>query len=125
MVGSWDNLDALRANEELGTIAIELVVICSAIVIVVVLFYLKKKYPTMTKKGFDMMILGFVIFTLHTIADCLDTLAVKKVDGVTTSLYLFLDFMDAVFSFLGLILVGIAFLRIADYGMQLWEEERS
>ena len=124
MVGSWDNLDALRANEELGTIAIELVVICSAIVIVVVLFYLKKKYPTMTKKGFDMMILGFGIFTLHTIADCLDTLAVKKIGEDKTTLYLFLDYMDAILSFVGLILVGIAFLRIADYGMQVWKEER-
>ncbi|MHA1745572.1 MAG: hypothetical protein ACTSWW_06205 [Promethearchaeota archaeon] len=124
MGNSWDNISALIDNEELGTIAIELVVILSAIAIVVVLFYLKRKYPTMTKKGFDMMILGFGIFTLHTIADCLDTLAVKKVDGETTSLYLFLDFLDAIFSFLGLILVGIAFLRIADYGMQVWKEER-
>jgi len=125
MVDSWDNLDALRANGELGTIAIELVVIFSAIAILVVLFYLKRKYPTMTKNGFDMMILGFGIFAGHTLFDFLDTLAVKKIEGETTILYLVMDFLDAVLSFIGLILVGIAFLRIADYGMQVWKEERT
>ena len=124
MVGSWDNFDALRENEELGTIFIELVVILSAIAILVVIFYLKRKYPKMTASGFTSLMFGFGIFAGHTLFDFLDTLAVKKVDGETTALYTFLDFSDAILSFLGLILVGIGFLRIANYGMQVWKEDR-
>ena len=125
MVGSWDDLEALRNNDELTTTYIELVVIFSTLAILVVLFYLKRKYPTMTNKGFDMMILGFIIFSGHTIFDFLDTLAVKKIGDVKTPLYMFLDFSDAILSFVGLILVGIAFLRIANHGMDLWKEDRT
>jgi len=123
MDGSWDSISQMNANNELITAVIEFIGICAVIGIIVVLVYLKKKYPKLTKKGFNLMIFGFIIFLAHYTCDFLDTIAIKEISGQTTRLYYILDSLDAVFSFIGLFIIGFAFLQIAKYGMILWKED--
>ena len=50
-------------------------------------------------------------------------MAKKDVDGNTTPLYTFFDLSDAIFAFIGLFVIGFAFLQIANFGMKLWKED--
>ena len=107
--------------EEMQTFIIEIIISLIAIGTVVGLLYIKKKYPKLTKKGFPTLILGYFIYALHFLFDFMDTLAIKKVDGETTIIYLIFDYLDAIFSFLGLLIMGFGFFSIARYGMEIWE----
>jgi hypothetical protein len=117
----WDSLEVLKANDEFQTAIIEGITIFAALSVVFVLFYLKSKYPKMTKKGFTELIIGFLIFAGHFLFDLLDTLVQKKVNGLTVQAYYTFDILDAVLSFIGLFIIVFAFIRIANYGMELWE----
>jgi hypothetical protein len=87
--------------------------------------YIKRKYSQLTKKGYTELILGFGIFTLHFVFDLLDTLVENKnTDDSATVLYSMFDLLDAIFSFLGLFIIGYAFYRIAKSGMEIWRSEK-
>ncbi|WP_371804388.1 hypothetical protein [Candidatus Lokiarchaeum ossiferum] len=121
MVIQWDTIQQLREASELTTMIIELIIILAAISNVFALVYLRKNYPKFTKKGFIELFVGFTFITLHFFFDLLDTLVTKKSDGETVFIYTLFDMLDAIFSFLGLFIVGFAFYKIAKYGMELWE----
>ena len=117
----WDSVEVLKANDEFQTAIIEAITIFAALSVVLVLIYLKSKYPKMTKKGFTELIVGFFIFAGHFLFDLLDTLVQKKINGVTVQAYYTFDTLDAVLSFIGLFMIAFAFIRIANFGMELWE----
>ena len=117
----WDSIEQLRNNDEFGTIIIEFITIFAALSVIIILIYLKKHYQNLTRKGFNEMIFGFTIFTAHFICDLLDTWVTKKIDGETTLAYIIFDYLDAIFAFIGLFIIGYAFYRIAIYGIKIWE----
>ena len=118
----WDSIDQLRINEELETFTIEFITILAALSVIVILIYLKKHYSKLTRKGFNEMIIGFGVFTTHFIFDLLDTWVTKKINDETTLAYTIFDYLDAIFAFIGLFIIGFAFYRIALYGIKIWEE---
>ena len=118
---AWDSLEMLQAGDELQTAITETITIFAGLSIILVLLYLKREYPKLTKKGFLEFLLGVSLFTSHFLFDLLDTLVTKEVNGQTSIAYELFDILDAVFSFLGLFVIGYAFYRIAQYGMELWE----
>ncbi|MHA1491658.1 MAG: hypothetical protein ACTSRI_18635 [Promethearchaeota archaeon] len=120
----WDTLEELQANNDIEAVPIEVISMIAALSIVIVLFYLKKKYPKLTKKGFNEFIIGVIIFSGHFFFDLLDTLVTKKIAGKTTLAYLLFDTLDAILAFMGLFIIGYAFYRIAQYGMELWGGEK-
>ncbi len=120
----WDTLEELQANNDIEAVPIEVITLIAALSIVIVLFYLKKKYPKLTKKGFNEFIIGVIIFSGHFLFDLLDTLVTKKIAGETTIAYQLFDILDATLAFTGLFIIGYAFYRIAQYGMELWEGEK-
>ena len=105
------------------TVIIELLTIIAAIIIIGIVVYIKIKYSQLTKKGYSELILGFGIFTFHLLFDLLDTLVAKKVNEETTFIYSLFDLLDAIFSFLGLFIIGYAFYKIAKSGMEIWKGE--
>ena len=119
----WDSIDQLKINDELGTITIEFITILAALLVIIIIIYLKLHYSKLTKKGFNEMILGFGVFTAHFIFDLLDTWVTKKINDETTLAYFVFDTLDAIFAFIGLFIIGYAFYRIALYGMKIWEEK--
>ena len=113
----------LIVNNDIETIPTEIATIIASLFVLIVILYLKKKYPKLTRKGFVEFISGATIFTGHFIFDLLDTLVTKKINGQTTLAYLVFDTLDAVLAFVGLFIMGYAFYKIANYGMELWREE--
>ena len=107
----WEVTDA-----EVGTVVIEIIMIIAAITVLLVLLYLKKEYPELTKKGFIEFIIGVAVFTVHFVFDLLDTLALDP--SITYDTF---DILDPIFAFIGLFIIGYAFFRIARYGVQLGE----
>ncbi|MHA1732364.1 MAG: hypothetical protein ACTSU5_10485 [Promethearchaeota archaeon] len=120
---AWDDLGQLEAGGELGTASIELVTTIAGLCVVLVILYLKRKYQKLTRSGFAAFIAGFSLYTLHLLFDLLDTLVTKKVGGVVTAAYTAFDTLDAVFSFVGLFVIGLGFLQSARYGAKVWDEE--
>ncbi len=104
--------------EEVGTIGIEIATIVAAVLILIVVLHLKRKYPKLTKEGFTAFIVGILILIGHFLFDFLDTVAESG-----TILKSTFDILDAVFAFTGLFIIGFAFFKIAQYGMELWEGE--
>lgn len=106
---------------ETETIIIELIMTLIMLLTIVELVIIKRKYKKLTQKGYPLLLAGVSIFGLHFLCDFLDTLARKEVNGEQTLLYLIFDYLDAIFSFVGLIAIGFGFYRIAKYGMDIWE----
>jgi len=102
--------------EEMNTVGIEIATIISGLLVLLVILYLKRKYPLYTKKGFIEFGLGILILILHFAFDLFDTMAVE--DSIFESTF---DILDAVFAFIGPFVIGYAFFRIAQHGMELWE----
>ncbi|MHA1672383.1 MAG: hypothetical protein ACTSYI_02030 [Promethearchaeota archaeon] len=107
--------------DETQTLIIELIISLIVIVTLIGLIFIRKKYRKLTQKGFPILILGYSIYTLHFVFDFLDTLAMKEVNDEKTFMYLLFDYSDAIFSFIGLFVIGIGFFSIARYGMEIWE----
>jgi len=122
MIGPWDSIDQLRANDELGTAAVELIIALAAISVIIVLMRIQRRYQKYNANGFPGLIAGFGLFAAHFVCDFIDTITAKKVAGETTAFYTAMDRADASLAFIGLFVIGFAFLQIAQYGMQLWEE---
>jgi len=108
-----------------------LVVVGAVIVILSVLIW--RNYPVLTKEGFLEIIFGFIAFTLHFLFDALDTIATASENFYETQglldvaasfgvIYGTFDFLDGLFTIIGLLLIAIGILRIAAYGKQLWGE---
>ena len=107
--------------DEKPTIIIELIISVIVIGTLIELLYIKIKYPKLTKKGFPILIIGFFIYALHFVFDLLDTVAMKEFNDENTFIYLLFDYLDAIFSFIGLFIIGFGFFSIARYGMEIWE----
>lgn len=105
--------------EEINTVGIEIATIVSGILVLLVILYLKRKYPVHTQKGFIEFGLGIVVLISHFIFDLLDTIVVS--DIIFESVF---DILDAVFAFVGLFIIGYAFFKIAQYGLELWEGDK-
>ena len=105
--------------EEINTVTIELLTILAACFVLMVILYLKKKYPKLTKEGFSEFILGVIFIISHLVFDLLDTMVID--DSIFEVSF---DILDAVFAFAGLFIIGFAFYKIANYGMELWEGEK-
>ena len=112
----------LLADEKI-TAFIEATTFFGSLLILFVILYLRFKYPKLTAKGFVTLFWGSVVFSLHILFDLLDTLVAKKINDQTTIYYTVFDLLDAIFSFIGLFIIGFGFLRIAQYGMVLWKED--
>ncbi len=123
----WDSIEQLKSNLEWKTIIIEFITILAALSVIIIIIYLKLHYSKLTQKGFNEMILGFGIFTAHFIFDLLDTWVTKEkinvetMEPYTTLAYTIFDYLDAIFAFIGLFIIGYAFYRIALYGIKIWE----
>lgn len=117
----WDSIEQLQEGEELFTAITEGITVIAALSVILVLFYLKFRYSKLTKKGFIEFIIGASIFAVHFLFDLLDTLVTKEINGETTTAYQAFDILDATFAFIGLFIMGYAFFKIAQYGMELWE----
>ena len=105
--------------EEITTVGIEVLTIIAASFVLLVILHLKREYPKFTKKGFIEFSLGVIIFIGHLIFDLLDTLVING--SVLETIF---DILDAVFAFTGLFIIGFAFYKIANYGMELWEGDK-
>ncbi len=101
---------------EVGTVIIEITTIIAAITVLLILLYLKKEYPKLTKKGFIEFIIGVAVFTGGFVFDLLDTLVLDPSVAYDT-----FDILDPIFKFIGLFIIGYAFFRIARYGVELGE----
>ena len=110
-------------DDEIVTAWIEGVSFALALFVIIIIIYLRIKFPKLTAKGFVTLLIGYIVYSLHIGFDFLDTLVAKKVNDKTTAIYLTFDLLDAIFSFTGLFIIGFAFLKIANYGMELWRED--
>ena len=110
----------ITADEKI-TVIIELIFSLVALFTLIEFAFIKKKYPKLTKKGYGLIFSGVIIFAVHILFDLLDTLAMKKVNGENSILYLIFDYLDAIFSFIGLFAIGFGILQVAKYGMDVWE----
>ncbi len=120
MTIAWDTVEQLQAADELHTAIIEGITVGAGLVVVLVVLFLKKKYPKFTQKGFNELVLGFLVFSAHFVFDLLDTLVTKKIDGQTVIAYDIFDVLDAVLAFVGLFIIGFAFYRVAKFGGEVW-----
>ncbi|MCF2139598.1 MAG: hypothetical protein K9W44_06050 [Candidatus Lokiarchaeota archaeon] len=107
--------------DEQTTLIIELIFTIIAIGSCIEFAIIKRIYHKLAKKGYNIIFFGVFLFGLHILSDFLDTLAMKKIDGTTTTLYLVFDYLDAIFAFIGLFIIGYGFYQIAKDGMEIWE----
>ena len=105
--------------EEVNTIRIEVITLLAAIAVLVVVLYLKRKYPKLTRKGFGLFSIGVILLVSHFLFDFLDTIVMDK-----SMTYYTFDILDATLFFAGLFVMGFAFLIIAKHGTEIWEGKK-
>ena len=105
---------ALDPNDTL-TFSMEEVIFLGFVIISIFLFLLNRRFPQLTKNGWIELVIGAPCIALKGLFDGLDTVSP---DGLAHDLF---DSMEAVFMFLGLVLLGVGLLRIALYSAKVWE----
>ncbi len=97
------------------TFTVEITLFIGFIIISVLLFLLRGRFPQLTKNGWIELIIGSFCLALKGITDGLDTIAP---DGLLHDIF---DSAEAGFMFIGLILMGIGLLRITIFSAKVWE----
>jgi hypothetical protein len=97
------------------TFTIEVTLSVGFVIICVLLFLLRNRFPQLTKNGWVELLIGAFCLALKGISDGLDTISPTDV------LHDIFDIMDAGFMFIGLILLGIGLLRMTIYSARIWE----
>lgn len=103
-------------QEDKFTFSVEVTIFLGFLIITVLLFVLIKRYPQLTKNGWIELVIGAPFISLKGLFDFLDTLY-QDVDLIHD----IFDSFEAVFLFLGIILLGVGLLRIALYSAKIWE----
>ena len=97
------------------TFTFEITLSVGFIIICVLLFLLRNRFPQLTKNGWIELLIGSFCLALKGISDGLDTIS------PTDLLHDIFDILDAGFMILGLIALGIGLLRITIYSARVWE----
>ena len=97
------------------TFTVEITLSVGFIIICVLLFLLRSRFPQLTKNGWIELLIGSFCLALKGISDGLDTIS------PTDLLHDIFDALDAGFMILGLIALGIGLLRITIYSARVWE----
>jgi len=97
------------------TFTVEVTLFIGFIIISVLLFLLRGRFPQLTKNGWIELIIGSFCLALKGLTDGLDTIAP---DGTLHDIF---DGAEAGFMFIGLILLGIGLLRITIFSAKIWE----
>ncbi|MHA1220458.1 MAG: hypothetical protein ACTSQB_01860 [Candidatus Heimdallarchaeota archaeon] len=97
------------------TFAVEVVIFVGFIIITILLGLLRKRYPQLTKNGWIELVIGTLAIAFKGLFDGLDTISS---DSLAHDVF---DSFEAVFMFIGLILLGVGLLRIALYSAKEWE----
>ncbi|MFX0098613.1 MAG: hypothetical protein ACFFCS_03460 [Candidatus Hodarchaeota archaeon] len=105
--------------DEVNTIYIEIITLLAAIAVLLVVLHVKKKYSKLTRKGFGLFTLGVLFLVSHFLFDFLDTVVLDE-----SNIYYAFDILDATLFFVGLFVIGFAFMLIAKYGTELWEGKK-
>ena len=101
--------------QDIPTFSIEIGIFLAGIVAGIIGLLIWKSYRVLAKEGLPECVSGFFVFGFHSLFDALDTIAEKP-------LRYDLDFMDSLFSIIGLTLIAIGIVRIAFYGREIWKE---
>lgn len=102
-------------TEDILTFSVEIVIFIGFLIISILLFILRSRFPQLTKNGWIELVIGAPFIALKGLFDGLDTI-------VSEDLYHdIFDSMEAIFLFIGLILLGAGLLRIALYSAKVWE----
>ena len=97
------------------TFSMEATIFGGFIIISILLIVLHRRFPQLTKNGWIELVIGAPFIALKGLFDGLDTISPH---GLAHDAF---DSMEAIFLFLGLILLGVGLLRIALYSAKMWE----
>ncbi|MBN1327860.1 MAG: hypothetical protein JXA54_00170 [Candidatus Heimdallarchaeota archaeon] len=116
MMGLAADMWHIEDGDEI-TFAVEVTLFLGFIIITILLGFLRKRYPQLTKNGWIELVIGSMFLSLKGLFDGLDTIS-ASISELTHDIF---DSFEAVFIFVGLILLGIGLLRIALYSAKVWE----
>ncbi len=102
--------------EDIPTITIELGIFIAGLVAGIIGLFIWKNNRILARKGLPECVVGFFVFAFHSLFDALDTIC--DVEPLKENL----DFMDSLFSIIGLILIAVGIIRISIYGAKIWKE---
>ena len=102
--------------DDLFLISIEFLISVGLLTALVFALKIRARYPNLTAKGWLEICTGLLGILLHSIFDVLDTLK-WSIEDMTDLLNIF----DGLFFVLGIVLVGIGIMKIANYGAIVWE----
>ncbi|MFX0085220.1 MAG: hypothetical protein ACFFAU_06070 [Candidatus Hodarchaeota archaeon] len=103
-------------RDDLFLISIEFLISIGLLISLVLALKIRSRYPNLTVKGWLEICIGLFGILLHSIFDVLDTLKwnIKDLNDI-------LNVFDGLFFVLGLVLVGIGIMKIANSGATAWE----
>ncbi|HUT80094.1 MAG TPA: hypothetical protein VMZ29_02745 [Candidatus Bathyarchaeia archaeon] len=104
----------IKEGDEI-TFAVEVTLFLGFIIITILLGFLRKRYPQLTKNGWIELVIGSMFLSLKGLFDGLDTVS------SSISEHDIFDSFEAVFIFVGLVLLGVGLLRIALFSAKVWE----
>ncbi|MBD3405982.1 MAG: hypothetical protein GF411_07650 [Candidatus Lokiarchaeota archaeon] len=81
-------------------------------IVIAILVYLR--YPTLTSRGWAIIIIGLIFILLHSVFDVFDTL---QFDDIIVDI---LNILDGSTFVIGLILFAIGIYMITEYGAEQW-----
>jgi hypothetical protein len=102
--------------DDLFLISIEFLISVGLLISLAFALKIRSHYPNLTEKGWLEISTGLLGIFLHSIFDVLDTLK-WSIEDLNDLLNVF----DGLFFVLGIVLIGIGIMRIANYGAIAWE----
>ncbi len=104
---------ALKPSDHV-TFATEMVIAGGFLIVWVLVILLRVHYPKFTKIGGTELIIGVPFIILKGVFDGLDTIS-------PDNFKIIFDSLESSFLFIGLILLGVGLLRIANHSAKIWE----
>ncbi|MFW9922878.1 MAG: hypothetical protein ACFFDW_06265 [Candidatus Thorarchaeota archaeon] len=114
MLDLFADVWGLRPEDRI-TFSAEVVLFGGFVIITILLILMRNKFPQLTKNGWIELVIGSSFIALKGLFDGLDTLI--DID----LLHDIFDSCEAIFIFVGLVLLGTGLLRIALYSAKVWE----
>ncbi len=102
--------------DDLFLISIEFLISIGLLVSLAFALKIRSRFPNLTVKGWLEICIGLLGIFVHGIFDVLDTFK-WNIEDLNDILNVF----DGLFFVLGLVLVGIGIMKIANYGATAWE----
>ncbi|MHA1968620.1 MAG: hypothetical protein ACW964_12545 [Candidatus Hodarchaeales archaeon] len=103
-------------SDDLFLVTMESLILIGLVITLILALRIRSRYPNLTSIGWLEICVGLLGVALHAVFDVLDTFK-WSIEDMSDLLNVF----DGSTFVLGLILVGIGILRVANYGAKAWE----